>query len=163
METRHLACNPEDGRWLLSDAYPIMHVPRHHDKQKLQHVAWSSPGAELAVVDVIGRVSFYTVFLAVNQLTISTMHTAEHDNDLGSLVGFWWLPIERPYSLHHNAVRTDNSLFKYQAQNYRPLGPFHPVPHKAAAVGITRGGTVSSLISKSINNKLTIQAETVVS
>ncbi len=127
---------------MLSDAYPIANVTRHHEGKQLQHVVWSSPGAELAVIDVLGRVSFHTVFLAVNQLTLVTIHTVELDDDLSTIVGFWWLPIERPYSLSKSATRGEDNVFKYHAPNFRAFGPFHPVPHKAAALGVTRGGTV---------------------
>ncbi|KAI5800127.1 mediator complex, subunit Med16 [Geopyxis carbonaria] len=138
VETRHLACNPEDGRWALSDAYPITDVSRFHEGQRLQHVTWSSNGAELAIIDVLGRVSFYTVYLTVNQLALSSIHTYP-DDDMSSLVGFWWLPSERPYSLY-TAMKVEEDV-KYYSQNYRPFGPFHPVSPKAAAIGITRGGT----------------------
>lgn len=140
VETRHLACTPEDGRWLLSAAYPIANVARNHDGQKLQHVSWSSQGADLAIVDVLGRLSFYTVHVAVNALSLVTMVSVDQDDDLGALAGFWWLPPERPYSLHSVAYTEDG--YKYQAPTYRPFGPFHPLMNKAAAIGVTRNGVI---------------------
>jgi mediator of RNA polymerase II transcription subunit 16 len=142
VETRHLACNPSDGRWLLSAAYPIRDVARIHEGQKLQHVTWSSQGADLAAVDVLGRVSFYTVYVAINALSLVTVLQVDQDDDLNVLAGFWWLPPERPYSLH-SVVRAEDG-FKYQSPTYRPFGPFHPLANKAAAIGVTRNGTVSS-------------------
>ena len=140
VETRHLACNPSDGRWLLSPAYPITGVTQMHEGQKLQHVTWSSHGADLAVVDVLGRLSFYTVNLAINALSLVTVVPPDHDDDLNALVGFWWLPAERPCSLHL-AVRAEEG-FKYQSPTSRPFGPFHPLLNKAAALGVTRNGFV---------------------
>jgi mediator of RNA polymerase II transcription subunit 16 len=95
VETRHLACSPNDGRWLLSDAYPIANVSRYHENQRLAHVTWNNHGGELAVVDVLGRVSFYTVFLAVNQMNVTRNQILDQDDDLSALVGFWWLPLDR--------------------------------------------------------------------
>jgi len=141
VETRHLACNPEDGRWVLSDAYPIANVSRYHENQRLVHVTWNS-GAELAVVDVLGRVSFYTVFLAVNHLTATRSQILDQDDDLSTLVGFWWLPLEKPYALYRPAARQEDRNFRYQAVSFKPFGPFHPILNKVAAIGITRGGTV---------------------
>lgn len=100
VETRHLSCSPEDGRWLLSDAYPVANVARYHEGQQLTHVTWNSHGAELAVMDRLGRVSFYTVFLAVNHLNVTRNQILDQDDDLCALVGFWWLPVERAVCTH---------------------------------------------------------------
>ena len=106
-------------------------------------MTWSSQGADLAVVDVLGRISFYTVYVAINALSLITAIPADHDDDLAALAGFWWLPLDRPYSLH-NVARVDDG-FKYQAPSYRPYGPFHPFLNKAAAIGITKNGVVSGI------------------
>jgi mediator of RNA polymerase II transcription subunit 16 len=95
------------------------------------------------VVDVLGRVSFYTVYVAINALSLVTMIPVDQDDDLCGLAGFWWLPPERMHSFHY-VERTKDGAFKYTgAPTYRPSGPFHPLPNKAAAIGITRNGTVS--------------------
>ncbi|RPB14929.1 hypothetical protein P167DRAFT_519145 [Morchella conica CCBAS932] len=141
VETRHLSCSPEDGRWLLSDAYPVANVSRYHEGQQLTHVTWNSHGAELAVMDRLGRVSFYTVFLAVNHLNVTRHQILDQDDDLSALVGFWWLPVERAYALYRPATRQEDRSFRYQAFSFRPYGPFHPIQGKVAAIGITRGGT----------------------
>lgn len=46
-------------------------------------------------MDRLGRVSFYTVFLAVNHLNVTRNQILDQDDDLCALVGFWWLPVER--------------------------------------------------------------------
>lgn len=46
-------------------------------------------------MDRLGRVSFYTVFLAVNHLNVTRHQILDQDDDLSALVGFWWLPVER--------------------------------------------------------------------
>lgn len=46
-------------------------------------------------MDRLGRVSFYTVFLAVNHLNVTRSQILDQDDDLCALVGFWWLPVER--------------------------------------------------------------------
>ena len=132
-----------NGAWELSPAYNISGVSAAHNNVKLQHVTWSSHGADLAVMDVLGRVSFYTVYIAINALSLVTVCAVDYDDDLSALVGFWWLPPDRPYSMHSAAHMAED--FKYTVHQYKPLGPFHPVPNKAAAIGITRNGTVSEL------------------
>lgn len=159
VETRHLACNPVNGAWELSAAYNIGGVARIHDGVRLQHVTWSSQGADLAVVDVLGRVSFYTVYVAINALSLVTVCSIDQDDDLSALAGFWWLPPERPYSLH-SVVRSEDGI-KYQSNTYRTFGPFHPMTNKAAAIGITRNGTVSGLVFQS-RTRLTIVGQTMV-
>ncbi|KAI5788163.1 mediator complex, subunit Med16 [Pyronema domesticum] len=142
VETRHLACNPEDGKWLLSDAYRINGVAKHHDEQKLQHLEWSSHGADLAVVDVLGNVSFFTVHVAINTLTFMTiLKQPDNDDDSNALAGFWWLPAERPFALH-SATKLEGRRYHYQTLSFRSFGPFHPVQNKGAAIGVTGNGTV---------------------
>ena len=157
VETRHLACNPTDGQWLLSPAYPIVGLSRNHDGQRLQHVTWGTYGADLAVIDVLGRVSFYTVYVVINALSLVTLIPVEQDDDLCALAGFWWLPPERPYALHH-VMRTEDGN-KYHAPTYRQFGLFHPMANKGAAIGIARNGTIKLWYHDGINKYQTVTCD----
>lgn len=48
------------------------------------------------------------------------------------------------YALYRPATRQEDRGFRYQALSFRPYGPFHPIQGKVAAIGITRGGVVST-------------------
>ncbi|TGZ79690.1 hypothetical protein EX30DRAFT_372724 [Ascodesmis nigricans] len=62
------------------------------------------------------------------------------DNELDALVEFWWLPANRPYAINH--VSKEDGEYKYQSTVFKPLGPFHPVMGKGAAIGISRSGII---------------------
>lgn len=93
------------------------------------------------MVDVYGRVSFYSVHLAINQLLPVSHHTLNTESEQDALVGFWWLPADRPFALN-NVVRQHDNTYTYQSPAFKATGPFHPVMGKGAAIGITKNGMV---------------------
>lgn len=97
------------------------------------------------------------MYVVINALSLVTLIPVDQDDDLCALAGFWWLPPERPYSLHH-VVRTEDGN-RYHAPTYRQFGPFHPMPNKAAAIGITRNGTIKLWYHDGINKYQSVTCE----
>lgn len=95
VETRHIMCNPKDGKWILTDGYPVHQAARTHDGQQIAHLSWNAMGTELAIIDVLGRVSFFAVYMSVNVLQCYNHQFTDHEDDLGGLVGFWWMNTEK--------------------------------------------------------------------
>lgn len=92
-------CNPKDGNWVLTEGYPVAQAARVHDGQQLVHLSWNTMGTELAIIDVLGRVSFFAVYMSVNVLQCTWAHFTDQEDDLGGLVGFWWLNTEKQVCL----------------------------------------------------------------
>ncbi|KAF8474729.1 mediator complex, subunit Med16 [Kalaharituber pfeilii] len=142
VESRHIMCNPKDGRWILSEAYPVPHVARIHEGQQIVHISWNTMGTELAVIDVLGRVSFFSVYMSVNVLQCAWGQLTDQEDDLGGLVGFWWLNSEKQHAVYRPAMKDEAMKgFRYPASMQKNLPPYHPA-HKTACLGVTRGGTL---------------------
>ncbi|KAI9763955.1 MAG: mediator complex subunit [Geoglossum simile] len=139
---RNLFCRPEDGKWTLGGEFPISQVSLNDDGQRIVHLSWNPSGADLAVVDVLGRLSIYTIFIAVNRVSLSRPGVVDQEDDLGAIVGMAWLNIERMFPLYRPAVKDSNGQFQYSATNHKTFGPFHPMPSRSTLIGVTRGGMV---------------------
>lgn len=87
-------CNPKDGQWILTEGYPVHQVVRAHEGQQIAHLSWNAMGTELAIIDVLGRVSFFGVYMSVNMLQCYAQFTDQED-DLGAMVGFWWMNTDK--------------------------------------------------------------------
>lgn len=59
---------------------------------------WNTLGTELAVVDNLGRVSLYAVYMSVNMLQCTRNYITDQEDDLSALVGFWWLNTDKAVS-----------------------------------------------------------------
>jgi mediator of RNA polymerase II transcription subunit 16 len=92
---RNLLCRPEDGRWTLGGEFPISQAVPNDDGQQIVHLSWNPSGSELAVVDTLGRLSIFTIYIAVNRLSLSRSGVVDQEDDLGAIVGMSWLNIER--------------------------------------------------------------------
>ncbi len=94
---RNLQCNPDDGRWTLSRENLVFQANAAHERNELCHLSWNHSGAEVAVVDVLGRILVFQIVIAVNRLLASRPHDHLHhqEDDLGAVVGMAWLNTER--------------------------------------------------------------------
>ncbi|RPB28463.1 hypothetical protein L211DRAFT_818153 [Terfezia boudieri ATCC MYA-4762] len=140
VETRHIMCNPKDGKWILTEGYPVHHVARAHDGQQIAHISWNAMGTELAIIDIFGRVSFSAVYMSVNVLQCYQAQFTDPEDDLGGLAGFWWMNTDKQYAVFRPAVN-DEKGWRYPAVQQKNLPPYHP-QSKTACLGLTRGGTL---------------------
>lgn len=95
VNVRHLMCNPSDGKWILSDDYPLSQIADAHSGQPLIHLSWNENGADLAVADVSGRVSIFSISMALNNIVINRQATLDQSDDGAQIVGMMWLNANR--------------------------------------------------------------------
>ncbi|KAI9885287.1 MAG: hypothetical protein M1823_002914 [Watsoniomyces obsoletus] len=145
VNVRNLQCSPDDGKWRLNRERLAFQANSAHEGHQLCHLAWNHSGAELAVVDVLGRIRIFQIVVAVNRLLASRPHDNLHhqEDDLGAVVGIVWLNTERPYPLYRAATRVGGQV-QYQISQYRTMGPFH-APNRAALLAVTRLGMLRLL------------------
>lgn len=103
---KHLICDSYDGQWKLSKGYSLDDLPPVHDGGDIVHLSWSHSGSELAVVDLLGRISVFSIFITMNRLNSSRRCILDPEDHLGAVVGLMWLHTtpahnspERPVSM----------------------------------------------------------------
>ncbi|KAJ5279815.1 Mediator complex subunit Med16 [Penicillium angulare] len=148
---RHLKCNSSVGKWALSDETPLAPVTETHGGNQLVHLSWNETGSEMAVVDCLGRVSIYSISLALNSISPVRQAQLDSSDDSNQIVGMMWLNTQRMAStypmlltirLHafHQAAKV-NGRWAYTPFRRRPIGPFHPA-NKNALICVTRAGQI---------------------
>lgn len=95
VHVRHLVCRPSDGKWVLSNDHPLNPVTEAHGGQTLTHLSWNETGSELAVVDVSGRVSVFSISIALNSVAAHRQAIIDPADDGAQVVGMMWLNAQR--------------------------------------------------------------------
>ncbi len=96
VDVRNLLCRAGDGKWAMSGDNPVDQVSSVHEQQHLVHLSWNHTGSELAVVDIFGRISIFSILIAMNRFAISRSCVLDQEDDMGAIVGLSWLNIDRP-------------------------------------------------------------------
>lgn len=105
-----------DGKWGLSEETPLPSVTEAHGGHPLVHLSWNETGSEMAVVDYLGRVSIYSISLALNSITGVRQVHYDSGDDSNQIVGMMWLNTQRMVSLsfpHINVPPTPNTPTSY--------------------------------------------------
>ncbi|RAL11440.1 mediator of RNA polymerase II transcription subunit 16 [Aspergillus homomorphus CBS 101889] len=142
VHVRYLQCQPADGKWTLSDETPLLPVTEAHGGTALAHLSWNESGSDLAVVDLSGRLSVYSIPIALNSVNGLRAPSFEPD-DSAQIVGMLWLNTQRSVHAFYQAAKVQGR-WAYSPYRRRPIGPFHPA-NKAALVYITRSGMIKLL------------------
>lgn len=135
---RHLQCQPADGKWALSDETPLHPVTEAHGSNPLVHLCWNESGSELAVVDASGRISIYSLSIALNSIAGHRPASLDPADDGNQVVGMMWLNTQR--SVRAAPVRYIMSLIHTGAcllpgyQSARPLGLLSVSPSSSWSV-----------------------------
>lgn len=95
VNVRHLQCRPSDGKWQLSEESSLAPVTDTHGGSQLMHLSWNETGSELAVVDCLGRVSIYSLPMALNCVTGLRQASVDSGDDSNQIVGMMWLNTSR--------------------------------------------------------------------
>lgn len=69
-----------------------------HGGRPLVHLCWNETGSELAVVDSSGRVSIYSILIAMNSIAGQRQAAFDPDDDRSQIVGMMWLNTQRSVS-----------------------------------------------------------------
>lgn len=70
-----------------------------HNGYPLKHLSWSHAGTELAVTDILGNISVFSLVHAINRCTISRRCALGAEDNLSVIVGLAWLNQDRSVSL----------------------------------------------------------------
>ena len=81
-----------EGKWSLSETSL---VNSSDFDQPITHVQWSPSGADLTVIDSIGRASIFTVALISNRMTLARPASFDMGDGLNQVVGLVWLNQDR--------------------------------------------------------------------
>lgn len=95
VHVRHLVCRPSDGKWVLSNDHPLNPVTEAHGGHTLTHLSWNETGSELAVVDASGRVSVFSISIALNSIVTHRQAIIDSADDGSQVVGMMWLNAQR--------------------------------------------------------------------
>lgn len=95
VNVRYLHCQPSDGKWCLSEDTPLFPVTEAHGSHPLVHICWNESGSELAVVDSSGRVSIYSISIALNSIAGQRQAAFDPDDEINQVVGMMWLNTQR--------------------------------------------------------------------
>ncbi|KAJ5664605.1 Mediator complex subunit Med16 [Penicillium macrosclerotiorum] len=140
---RYLQSRPSDGKWVLSEESLLHPVTEAHNGNLLLHLAWNETGAELAVTDCLGRVSIYSISMALNSINGLRQASFDSSDDSNQIVGLMWLNTSRSVHAFHQAAKV-NGRWAYSPFRRRPVGPFHPA-NKGALICVTRAGQIRLL------------------
>ncbi|KAL4976798.1 mediator of RNA polymerase II transcription subunit 16 [Aspergillus desertorum] len=157
VNVRHLQCQQSDGKWVLSDETPLTQVSEVHAGHALVHLCWNESGSELAVADSSGRVSIYSIPIALNSVNGSRQAAFDATDDGAQIVGMMWLSQYRSVHSFYQAAKVQGR-WAYSPYRRRPIGTFHPA-HKGALLCITRSGVMKLLYQNPDNRWAEITAE----
>ncbi|KAK9475022.1 mediator complex, subunit Med16 [Dipodascopsis tothii] len=137
--TRYIHCVGGND-WQLSEPQLLYDAQKAGDSNRVTHVAWSTLGMELAVIDVQGRLSIFLHSGLMNQLACVFDADVDAESDLNAIVGFKWLNMNKPILVNNPANRQDDRQFHYSIHKTSPFGPWHPHNNRQACIAITRNG-----------------------
>jgi mediator of RNA polymerase II transcription subunit 16 len=80
---------------VLSDDHTLNPVTDAHGGHPLAHLSWNETGAELAVVDTAGRISIFSISIALNNITTHRQAILDPADDGAQVVGMMWLNTQR--------------------------------------------------------------------
>lgn len=157
---RHLVCNSQDGQWKLSEENLADEVSAVQSEHQIVHLCWNHTGNDLAIINIYGQISIFTIIIALNRLTVSRRHLIDPEDHLGAVVGYMWLNTEREvfarafsissmltwqFPLYRPTVK-QNGQWKFAVSQHKLMGPHNPSTNKSALVAVTRGGGIRILL-----------------
>lgn len=83
---------------MLGDESPLGPVTEAHGSNPLVHLSWNETGSELAAVDCSGRISIYSISIALNSITGLRQASFDSSDDSNQIVGMMWLNSQRSVS-----------------------------------------------------------------
>ena len=84
----------------MSEETPLTPVTETHGGNLLVHLSWNESGSEMAVVDCLGRISIYSISIALNSITGVRQAHFDSSDDSNQIVGMMWLNTQRMVSFY---------------------------------------------------------------
>ncbi|KAL8633552.1 hypothetical protein Q9189_000705 [Teloschistes chrysophthalmus] len=119
-------------------------VPRGLD-QRIDHLR-----SKLAVTDIFGGLSIFSVSVAINRCTVTKRCAVEAEDNLNVLVGLAWLHQDRTLLLPRPAAKLQDGQWSFSGYRPKLTGPHNPhvqqpTKNKAAFVTVTRTAVLRML------------------
>lgn len=99
MTVRYLACKPADGKWALSEEHHQNQIAQLHAGQQMIHLCWNELGTDLAVLDVSGRISIFSISTALNNIAVNRQTVLDQPDDGAQIIGMMWMNSNRAVSV----------------------------------------------------------------
>lgn len=79
----------------MTKEYLVDGVATAHSEHQIVHLSWSHHGNELAIVDAFGQISIYSMFIAINRLSLYRRCVLDPEDHLSTVIGLTWLHLDR--------------------------------------------------------------------
>ncbi|KAI1337449.1 RNA polymerase II mediator complex subunit Sin4 [Xylariaceae sp. FL0016] len=146
LHLRYLRADPKDASWALSE-HRAYAPSANFIGGPIVHLTWSPANSDLAVIDIVGRVTILNFNNELNRPMLHRSWDGDPVDDLHSVVGTYWLnplPAGSRYNpIYGPAVKPDKGTeYKFDTSGMPSLGPSHPHPNKSALLCVTTNGLV---------------------
>ena len=88
-------CDSSHGQWRMSKEHLVDGVATVHSEHQIVHLSWSHNGNELAIVDAFGQISIYSIFIAINRLSVYRRCVLDPEDHLNAVIGLTWLHLDK--------------------------------------------------------------------
>ena len=88
-------CDSSHGQWRMSKEHLVDGVATVHSEHQIVHLSWSHYGNELAIVDAFGQISIYSIFIAINRLSVYRRCVLDPEDHLNAVIGLTWLHLDK--------------------------------------------------------------------
>ncbi|KAL9587304.1 MAG: hypothetical protein Q9212_000351 [Teloschistes hypoglaucus] len=121
-----------------------------HAAHALKHLSWNHSGTELAVTDIFGSLSIFSVSVAINRCTVTKRCALDAEDNLNAIVGLAWLHQDRTLLLPRPAAKLQDGQWSFSGYRPKLTGPHNPhvqqpTKNKAAFVTVTRTAVLRML------------------
>lgn len=110
MNLRHLLCDPKDGQGKLSEDYSEEEVSTVHSDHQIVHLSWNTVGTDIAIVDVFGQISIFTVQIPLNRIRVSRKCVMDPEDNLSAVVGLKWLNTDRVVHSNRQSLKASADI-----------------------------------------------------
>ena len=80
----------------MSRSYSVDDGSVAHNEHEIAHLSWSHTGNELAVINFVGQISIYNIFIAINRVINTRRCALDAEDHLSAVIGLSWLHNNRP-------------------------------------------------------------------
>jgi mediator of RNA polymerase II transcription subunit 16 len=143
---RCLRLKKQTATWDLSSAYKLEFPAHGATPFCWTHLCWSSRGLDLAIFDLMGRVSIFQMSTAsvVNRFQDLNFPNPENSDELSQAVGTYWLQVADQESPAISQMSKQDEQWLPVVTKRKPIGPIWP----RALLVVTRIGTLRLLYMK---------------
>jgi hypothetical protein len=79
-----------DLKFYMDESFPGG-ISKIYKGRQIQTLSWNPGGLELLVIDIHGRLSLYSTYIAINRMPPAKSWPPDGENSMGAVVGSIWL------------------------------------------------------------------------